>query len=88
MACNCQTQENGNYPNFLKKKNLIKLRDVPVFIYHGKKDINCPYKLTFDLVEKLNSLGGNVEFVFDESAGHSAPKDEEILAKYYEWLNN
>lgn len=78
----------GDYPNFLKKKNLIKLRDIPVFIYHGRNDLNCPFDLTLELIEKLRSLGGNVEFVFDESAGHSTPKDEDILEVYYKWLNN
>ena len=80
--------KNGNYPNFLKEKNLKKFNNAPIFIYHGKNDLNCPYELTARFVEKLNSLGVNVEFYFDECAGHSPPKDEEILAKYYEWLNN
>ena len=78
----------GKYPNFLKKRNLKKLRDVPIFIYHGKNDLNCPYDLTYKLVEKLRSSGGNVEFVSDESAGHDIPMDGVILAKYYNWLNN
>ncbi len=77
---------NGNYPNFIKKRNYTKLRDVPVFIYHGKNDLNCPYELTDKFVKKLISAGVNVEFAFDEAAGHSSPEDDRILTKYYEWL--
>ena len=85
-------QSRGSFPAvyslYLKEKNLKKFNNAPIFIYHGKNDLNCPYELTARFVEKLNSLGVNVEFYFDECAGHSPPKDEEILAKYYEWLNN
>ena len=63
-------------------------KDIPVFIYHGKNDLNCPFELTGKFVKKLISSGVNVEFAFTDGAGHSSPKDEIILAKYYEWLNN
>ena len=78
--------KNGNYPNFLRKKNHKRLSDVPVFIYHGKNDLNCPYELTNKFVNKLISSGVNVEFAFDEGAGHSSPEGNRILTKYYEWL--
>lgn len=77
----------GEYPNFQKKKNYEKLIDIPIFIYHGKNDLNCPFEWTEKFVGKLNSSEANVKFVYNEGTGHSSPDDEEILNQYYQWLN-
>lgn len=78
----------GEYPNFLKQKNYEKLNGIPIFIYHGENDLNCPFELTNRFVGKLNSSEANVVFIFDEGTGHSSPDDAEILAHYYDWLND
>jgi len=79
--------KSGDYPNFFRKKNYDKLKDVSVFIYHGKNDLNCPYELTSKFVNKLISSGVKVEFAFDDDAGHSSPEGDKILTEYYEWLH-
>jgi predicted esterase len=43
-------------------------KDIPVFIYHSKNDLNCPYDLTEQLVKKLKTAGAIVEFVTTEKA--------------------
>lgn len=83
-----QKSKNGKYPNFLKRKNLEKFSGIPIFIYHGTNDLNCSYKLTKEFINKLTTAGAEVKFFFSEGTGHSPPRDEEILAKYYEWLDN
>ncbi len=77
----------GFYPDFLREKNIARLGNIPVFIYHGTNDLNCPYKRKKKLVEKMLASGLDVTFVFDDGAGHSGPKDPAALASYYKWLN-
>lgn len=77
----------GKYYNFLKEEKLNSFKDIPIFIYHGKKDVNCPYKLTIELVEKLKKSGANIKFSVAET-GHSVSKNKQNLDEYYSWLNN
>ncbi len=77
----------GEYPNFLKKKNYEKLTGVPIFIYHGKNDLNCPFELTRKFVDKLLDSDASVQMAFNEGTGHSSPDKTEILIQYYSWLN-
>lgn len=73
------------FPDFLEDKYLKPFHDVPVFIYHSKNDLNCPYALTEELVAKLRQFGANVEFVTAENAGHGIINRENLPA-YYRWL--
>lgn len=60
----------GPHPNFLEDKYLKPFKDMPIFIFHGKKDRNCPFELAAQLVEKLKAAGARVEFHTEEEAGH------------------
>ncbi|MCP4653926.1 MAG: prolyl oligopeptidase family serine peptidase [bacterium] len=75
----------GEHPNFLEEGNLHAFRDVPVFIFHGRDDRNCPFELTEELVEKLEAAGARVEFHVEEGAGHGGPP-EAVVEKYRQWL--
>jgi predicted esterase len=75
----------GGHPNFFDEKYLEPFKGVPVFIFHGKKDRNCPYELTQQLVETLRAAGALVEFQTDEERGHEPP-GETTLAKYRQWI--
>jgi len=75
----------GEHPNFLDYKNLECFSGVPVFIFHGGMDRNCPVELTMELVERLERAGANVEFYVDENKGHELP-GEDIWLKYLRWL--
>ncbi|MGC9470631.1 MAG: prolyl oligopeptidase family serine peptidase [Bacteroidales bacterium] len=75
---------NPEAPNFLQEAYLTRFRNVPVFIFHGTKDLNCPFELTEKLVQKLRNTGCHVTFVTDHG-GHGG-MNPKIRSKYYEWL--
>jgi predicted esterase len=72
-------------PNFLEEPFLGKFSAVPIFVFHGRKDANCPIAATEQLVNKLRGAGANVEFVTEEGAGHQRP-DPGTVRRYHEWL--
>ena len=74
------------YPDFLDPSYLKTFRNTPVFIYHSKNDLNCPYPLTFELVEKLRNSGARVEFVTASEGGHGII-EKEYLPQYFKWLH-
>ncbi len=58
-----------------------------MFIYHGEKDLNAPFTLTKELVEKLKRAGAKIEFITEPEKGHAEPS-EENLKIFYNWLKN
>jgi dipeptidyl aminopeptidase/acylaminoacyl peptidase len=75
------------HPGFLDEKNLAKFKGMPVFVFHGREDRNCPFAVTEELVGKLERAGAKVEFVTEPGAGHQRPGPE-ALKRYHEWLGN
>ena len=73
------------HPSFLDERNLAKFKGVPVFIFHGREDRNCPFNVTQELVGKLGRAGARVEFVTEDGAGHERPAPG-ALARYRAWL--
>ena len=73
-----------NELNFLDAENLKKFRSVPIFIFHGRNDLNCPFNLTENLVKTLQSKNLDVTFVIGEE-GHSSMSESD-RGKYHEWL--
>lgn len=76
----------GAHPNFLDEKNLEKFADVPIFIFHGTQDRNCPYEVTQQLVKKLEHAGAKVSF-YTQDIGHEAPP-KKIADNFHSWLKN
>lgn len=75
------------YPDFLNTKYLKPFKNIPVFIYHSKNDLNCPYDLTEQLVKKLIKTGAKVEFVTTTEGGHGIIENND-LPTYFKWLKN
>lgn len=73
-------------PNFLDEATMQCLLGVPLFIFHGRQDHNVPIDDILVLVDKLRLAGTPVEVHIDESAGHSMPAAEVIVA-YLRWLD-
>lgn len=71
--------------NFLDDQNLRSFSSIPIFIYHGVKDLNCPFHLTEELVKKLQKVNPDVTFLVDERAGHGFI-DEKSREEYHRWL--
>lgn len=77
--------QTSNYLNFTKEQNLEKFKDVPMFIFHGKKDLNCSFDITQGIIEKLKKNEVKVKFITEEDKGHESPGHETIQA-YYKWV--
>ena len=65
-------------PNFSEEKNLSAFADIPVFIFHGEKDMNCAFAITRDVAAKLTKAGARVELQIDPDKGHEMPKSGTI----------
>ena len=71
--------------NFLDEKNLSIFKGISAYIFHGEKDMNCPYYMTVQLVNKLKSIGCDI--IFDTSnVGHSGIPPE-MQQSFFDWLN-
>jgi predicted esterase len=75
----------SDFPDFLEEQNLASFQGVPLYIYHSRDDLNCPYDLTEQLVAKLKSAGADVEFVTATASGHGIIESS-YLEGYYDWL--
>jgi predicted esterase len=74
------------YPDYLEESRLQVFRDVPLFIYHSRNDINCPFSLTEELCNKLSKMGAKLDFVVAEESGHGLI-DKDHQQDYYHWLS-
>ena len=77
----------NDYPDFTDPELLTLFRDVPIFVFHGERDRNAPFKRTETLVTRLRQLGGQVEFYREADKGHEEPGKDTFDA-YYEWIRN
>lgn len=76
----------SNGLDFLKKKNLKQFRNIPIFIFHGTEDMNCPFELTQKLVKQLEANGCDVKFLTEKTGhGNMNKKNEQ---EYYDWLRS
>lgn len=71
--------------NFLDEDLLQLFSDIPVYVYHGKQDLNCPFYLTEELVRILRQYNNNVMFRVDENAGHGS-MSQFLQEDYHNWL--
>ena len=75
----------GDHPNFLQSENLRAFQGIPVFIFHGKQDRNCPFALTEKLAAKLKQSGAKLTFCSEEKKGHEFPGNAAIH-RFRLWL--
>ena len=71
--------------DFTQDENIERFRGVPVFIYHGERDLNVPYSDTERFVGQLKQTGALVEFHAENEKGHEHPSDKTIRA-FFEWI--
>lgn len=76
----------GEHPNFLDTSTHEIFIQVPVFIYHGKKDGAIPVQLMERLSKSFQQAGIQVtERIVDEK-GHEYP-DSHTNERYFRWLD-
>ncbi len=63
-----------------------RLRDMPIWVFHGAKDTTVPLSQSEEMVEALKAAGGNVEFTVYPEAQHDSWTQTYDNPKLYEWL--
>lgn len=58
-----------NHMNYIHN-NVSRLKDMPIWTFHGKLDNNVPFEETQSLVNKLNHYNKTVKFTIYPDAGH------------------
>lgn len=71
----------GGVPDYAQR-----LKDVPVWAFHGAKDRVIPLSRTVEMVEALLVAGGNVKLTVYPEAGHDAWTETYNNPALYEWL--
>jgi predicted peptidase len=67
-------------------QDVYVLKDVPVWVFHGKKDDIVPITDGEKMVRALIEAGGNVKFTIYPEAGHDAWTETYNNPEIYEWL--
>lgn len=63
-----------------------KVRDFPVWAFHGAKDAVVPLKASEEMVQTLKMGGGKVELTVYPEAGHDSWTETFENPKLYQWL--
>jgi predicted esterase len=81
-----EAPENEKIIDFTQEENIKNFKGVPIFIYHGKRDLNAPYEATERFVAQLKRAGASVQFHAATDKGHESPDDETIRA-FFDWVD-
>lgn len=71
----------GKFINFLKKRNILYFKHIPIFIFHGTEDKNCSYVKIASFVEKLSKINKQVVF-YSDKIGHRKIENKEIIQQF------
>jgi predicted peptidase len=64
-----------------------KLKDLPIWVFHGAKDRTVPLARSDDMVKALKEAGAKeVEFTIYPEAGHDSWTETYDNPKFYDWL--
>ena len=63
-----------------------KLKNIPIWVFHGAKDAVVPIKRSQEMVEALKRVGANVKFTIYPEAGHDAWTQTYANDELYEWF--
>jgi predicted peptidase len=71
----------GAYPYMAEK-----IKDIPVWVFHGAKDYIVPLIRSQEMVDALKKAGGNVKFTVYPEAGHDSWTETYNNPDLYKWL--
>lgn len=60
--------------------------NLPVWVFHGAKDLVVPLKASEDMVARLKSINGNAKLTVYPEAGHDSWTETYNNPEVYEWL--
>ncbi len=63
-----------------------RLKDVPIWVFHGAKDPVIPISESQRLVDALQAAGSDVKFTIYPNAGHNAWKETYENPELYRWM--
>jgi len=70
---------------FLNSKVLKDFKGLPVFLFHGEKDLNVSLEEVKQLHAKLKKVGAKPVLLIEPDKGHDQPNNENIK-KYLKWV--
>jgi len=62
------------------------IKGIPAWVFHGAKDRAVPLERSQQMVDALNSVGGNAKFTVYPDAGHDSWTETYGSPELYEWL--
>ena len=66
--------------------NAEKLKNLPIWVFHGAKDRVVPVSRSEQMVEAIKAVGGNVKFTVYPDVAHDSWTETYNDPKLYEWL--
>jgi predicted esterase len=73
------------YP-FEIPENICDLKNVPVWAFHGERDSYVPYEVQQNLVNALNTCGGNAQFTIIPEMKNDVPYEVYANQELYDWF--
>lgn len=64
----------------------FKLKSLPIWAFHGKKDNVIPVQQSIDMVEAVNNAGGNAKLTVYPHAFHDSWTETYENSEIYDWL--
>ncbi|UCF85486.1 MAG: prolyl oligopeptidase family serine peptidase [Desulfobacteraceae bacterium] len=64
----------------------LKLKDIPIWVFHGAKDEVVPLKESEEMVNAIRNSGGDVKFTIYPNAGHDSWTESYNNPKLYDWF--
>jgi len=64
----------------------MRLKDIPIWVFHGAKDKTVPLKESEEMVNAIRSRGGNVKLTVYPDAGHDSWTETYDNQKLYDWF--
>lgn len=67
-------------------EDVCKLKDLPIWVFHGEADKVIPPEMNIEVVDALESCGANVNITLYPDTGHDAWTPTYTNPAFYEWL--
>jgi len=64
----------------------LRLKDIPIWVFHGAKDPVVPIKESEELVNAIRNRGGDVKFTIYPDAGHDSWTESYNNQELYDWF--
>ena len=72
----------GGKPEFAEK-----IKDIPIWVWHGDQDSAVPFKLAVEMVDEIKKAGGeSVQFTSLEGIGHNCWSAAYSTPQLFEWM--